>query len=107
MASYRFLEDAFIGQDYYQAGSVASTADVGGTLPIGWIPNPNVDPQDAAGTLAFYNAGPRPLGLVRTQSLMLPVLPPTTYWKSSPIAGSPAMSWTLTGLGAAFAAVNE
>ena len=67
MAQYRFLEDAFVGQIFYQAGTTASTADVGGTLPTGWIPNNNVDPLDSPATVAFYNAGPQQCGLVRDQ----------------------------------------
>jgi hypothetical protein len=60
MSAYRFLQDAYIGDRYYEAGTIYSTADVGGTLPIGWEPNGNVEPLDGDAVTAFYNAGPSP-----------------------------------------------
>ena len=99
MSLYRFLEDASVGQNYYQAGTQASTQDVGGTLPTGWIPNGNIDPLDAGALAAFYAKGPQPLGLVRPQFSTISVVPPTTYWKATVIAGSAVLQWSLTGLG--------
>jgi hypothetical protein len=103
MSTYRFLEDAYVNGYYYLAGSSAATADVAATstipntLPIGWKPNPNVDPLDANAVAAFYAMGPQLLGLVRGSFQL--VAPPVTYWKGTPIAGSDAMSYQLQGLG--------
>jgi hypothetical protein len=103
MSTYRFLQDAYVNGYYYLAGSSAATADVSptstvpNTLPIGWKPNGNVDPLDANAVTAFYALGPQPLGLVRGSFQL--VAAPTTYWKATPITGSDAMSYSLTGLG--------
>jgi hypothetical protein len=96
MSSYRFLQDAYVAGRYYHAGDTASTADVGGSLPANWKPNPNVDPLDAAAVTAFFNVGPQPLGLVRSQFQF--VSPPVTRWVETPVASG--CQWSLTGLGA-------
>ena len=57
MASYRFLQDHNVGGVTYLAGTTASTADVGGSLPAGWMPSGQVDPLDSAAVQAFWNAG--------------------------------------------------
>jgi hypothetical protein len=102
LSTYRFLQDASVGQIYYQAGTVASTADVGGTLPVGWVPPAAVDPLDAPAATAFFNAGPQLLSSVRTQWTTLPVALPLTYWVS---AGNDL--WQLTGLGAGLGVRND
>lgn len=62
---------------------MATTADIfQGTLPIGWVPTANVDPQDTAATTAFWNAGVQFPGAIRTQFQPLPVNMPVTFWKS-------------------------
>ena len=58
MSSYRFLADHSISQNYYQAGTTASTADVGGTLPQSWTPSNMVDPLDTAAVTAFLQRWP-------------------------------------------------
>ena len=101
MSQYRFLQDAYIGTQYYLAGTTATTADIpGGTLPIDWVPGPYVDPLDTAAVNAFYAAvGPNiPVYqvLVRPQWSTIPVFSPTTYWRQLPYG----QRWQLTGLGA-------
>jgi hypothetical protein len=100
LSQYRFLSDHWIGGQYYPAGTVASTADVGGTLPVGWQPSGAVDPTDVAALTAFYAAGPQgPLNPVRAQFTGINVNPPTTRWL--PVAGTanPNRLFTLSGLG--------
>jgi hypothetical protein len=83
MATYRFLQPAYVAGAYYDAGTTATTADIpGGTLPANWKPTGNVEPVDAAAATAFFNAGPQPLGLIRTQFTTLPVGVPATVWKA-------------------------
>jgi hypothetical protein len=48
MAQYRWLQDGFVAGFYYQAGDLASTTNVGGTLPASFIPPGAVDPLDTA-----------------------------------------------------------
>jgi hypothetical protein len=79
------------------AGDTASTADVGGTLPIGWVPNGNVDPQDNAAITAFWNAGPQLAGLVRAQWSTQAVNTPAIYWTPFNLA---LFQYQLTGAGA-------
>jgi hypothetical protein len=104
MSQYRFLQDASVGQFYYPAGTIASTADVGGTLPVGWVPG-DVEPLDTAGVNAVYARGPLVPGLVRAQFSTQAVPTPATYWKGTPMAG--ATSWQLTGLGASLAPIFQ
>jgi hypothetical protein len=99
ISTYRFFQDAYIGGLYFQAGSVASTQDVGGLLPTGWSPGPYVDPLDAGAVAAFYAAGPRPV-IFQFGTLSFQVSPPKTYWRATPIPGSGFTSFQLTGLGA-------
>jgi hypothetical protein len=75
MAKYFLMDAVYDGQRYYERGTVASTADVGGTLPVDWIPPPCVDPMDDAAILAFHRAGPQITGWVRYG---LP--PPKVHW---------------------------
>jgi hypothetical protein len=98
MASYRLLVDHFLpGGAYIPAGSIVSTVDVGGTLPVNWISNA-VDPLDTAAVNVFYAAGPQIMPiLVRQQWTNVPVFTPVTYWRQLP-GGS--KQWQLTGLGA-------
>lgn len=105
MSTYLLLEDHWIGNNYLPAGSTQTTADIGGLLPTGWVPTPNVDPLDAAAVAAFYAAGPVLPGPTQ--------LRPTTRWTRVPAdfssadfsgtdfyAGSAGNTWVLTGLGA-------
>jgi hypothetical protein len=80
MSTYRFIQDAYVGTQYFYAGTTASTADVGGQLPAGWIPGPCVDPLDTPAINAFYAAGPYATPLARTQWVNLPVTVPAVYW---------------------------
>src|SRR4029077_10596844 len=101
MSTYVLLQDHWIGTNFLPAGSTQSTADVGGLLPVGWVPTPNVDPIDAAAVTAFYKAGPQFPGLTQVK--------PATYWALGLADFSPAdfgrdfytasSSWGLTGLG--------
>ena len=96
MSAYRFLRDHYIDR-IYLAGTTASTADVGGTLPTGWVPSAGVDPLDPDAVEAFFNAGVQLTGPVKQQWATQPVPPPVTYWVQSGGLGS--NHWTLTGLG--------
>ena len=103
MSQYRFLQPASVGQFYYESGTTASTADVGGTLPVNLPPNGNMEPLDGAALTAFYNQGPQTCGLVRAEWTTQAVNPPATYWKGTAMAG--VTMWQLTGLGANLAPV--
>jgi len=78
MASYRFLQDAYVAGQYFNAGDVA-------TLPNSFAPPGAVDPLDSAGVTAFFNAGPQICGLIRAR------------WSTQFVA--PPYQWQLTGLG--------
>jgi hypothetical protein len=95
MSTYRFLQDSYINNVYYQAGTIASTSDVGGTLPVGWVPGPAVDPQDSPATTAFLNAGPQAPVLARSQWNGIIVNGPSTYWKATAL--SFGTLWQLVG----------
>lgn len=112
MSKYLLLEDHYINGQYLLAGTTQSTLDVGGLLPTGWIPTPNVDPLDTAAVAAFYAVGPVQAGLVYVK--------PTTYWTRllfidfspadfNPIDFATADSnnpWGLTGLGSNLPPIN-
>ena len=108
MSAYRFLSDHSIAGQYYPAGTVASTADAGGSLPVGWRPSGSVDPVDAPALAAFYAAGPQfPGNPIRTQFTGINVPRPATVWL--PVPGSatpPTKMYSLSGLGAALAPVS-
>jgi hypothetical protein len=104
MSSYRFFQDHSIGGNYYPAGTTASTSDVGGTLPVGFVPTPACDPLDASALAAFYAVGPQLLLTFQFGTLSFQVRPPATYWKATPI-GSGAASYQLTGLGASLSPI--
>jgi hypothetical protein len=60
MSQYRFLSAHFIGNRFYAAGEVASTADViGGSLPLNWVPHRE---QNHATLLLLRRFGRRGLG---------------------------------------------
>jgi hypothetical protein len=82
MATYRLLEDHSIGGGYLEAGTVVSTADVGGILPVNWVPTGNCDPLDASAVTAFWNVGPQLCRLARQQWSTQVIDPPLVYWKS-------------------------
>jgi hypothetical protein len=110
MAQYRFLVDHYIGTTYILAGTTASTADViGGTLPANFRPSGAVDPLDTPAVNAFYAQGPQATPLVRPQWATIPVSPPATYWRGTPLPAVPGAnagtSWQLTGLGSNLSAI--
>lgn len=80
-ATYYMLEDHYINENYLPAGTIQRTLDAGGVLPVGWVPNPNVDPVDANAVNAYRAAGYQPRGLSRTQFTPLPVTPPNYVWQ--------------------------
>jgi hypothetical protein len=102
MARYRFLQDCVDRNGiYYQAGTIASTADVGGTLPTNFIPPPAVEPLDQAAANAFFAAGVKLFSLIRPQWTGIPVTPPTCKWipNPNPTGGptNPYREWILAG----------
>jgi hypothetical protein len=102
MSSYRFLQDHSVGGIYYQAGTIASTVDVGGTLPVNWPPTGACDPLDAPAVAAFYQMGPQLGALIRQQWVGLPVTAGVTRWVVNPqptLPGNPGREYVLTGLG--------
>jgi hypothetical protein len=56
MSLYRFLQDHFINNQTYLAGTTASTTDAGGSLPSGFIPTVAMEPLDGAAVTAFWTA---------------------------------------------------
>ena len=100
MAQYRMLQDHFDANGrYYQAGTIASTQDAGGTLPTGWTPTGQVDPLDTPAVNAFYAAGPQLNGPIKTQWSALSVAAPVTRWVER-VNPNPYREYVLTGLGA-------
>jgi hypothetical protein len=100
MSSYRFLQDAYIANVLFPAGSTASTADVGGLLPTGWQPGPFVDPLDTPAVNSFYAAGPARPARQWGGTNGAPGPKPATYWLATPSPSNPSvMLWSLTGLG--------
>ena len=100
MSRYRFLQDAYIANLYFPAGTVASTADAGGTLPAGWQPGPFVDPLDTPAVNAFYSAGPQRAAKQWGGANGVPGPKPATAWVTTPQPSNPSvMLWSLTGLG--------
>jgi hypothetical protein len=98
MSQYRFLQDHYVNGVYYQAGTIASTFDVGGSLPTGWQPSGAVDPLDEAAVTAFYAMGPQ----IRA-SVGIAIARPVTYWTPNPnptLPGNAGREFVLTGLGA-------
>jgi hypothetical protein len=106
MSTYYLLTDHAIGPYVFSAGSTQSTVDAGGLLPFGWICSNNVDPLDTAAVTQFYANGPCQPSLFRAQFSTQPVRPPKTFWVATPLPGSPAQSYQLTGLGSGMPAVN-
>jgi hypothetical protein len=85
MAKYRFLQDCVDATGiYYQAGSIASTADVGGTLLSTFIPPPAVEPLDAAAAVAYFAAGVRFFSNIRPQFVGQNIPPPICKWIPNP-----------------------
>jgi hypothetical protein len=102
MAQYKFLQDVYVDR-LYPAGTIASTADVGGTLPSSFLPPAAVDPLDSAAVTAFYAQGPQQvIGPIRAQFSTQGVSGPVTYW-----TGLPGSTFSLTGLGVAFAPISK
>jgi hypothetical protein len=89
MAQYRFLADCYVNGGYINAGDVV-------TLSNSFVPPAAVDPLDAAGAQAYFNAGPQLVGLIRPQWSTQVVAAPVTRW----VPGPGAWQWSLTGLGA-------
>lgn len=99
MSLYRFLQDHFINNQTYLAGTTASTADAGGSLPSGFIPTVAMEPLDGAAVTAFWTAaniagltrgGFGNLGLVRQQWTNIYVAPPITYFVPVPGTANPS-----------------
>jgi hypothetical protein len=103
MSTYRTLSDIYLGGAAILAGTILSTQDVGGGLPVNWVPPAAVDPLDTAAVTAFYAAGPQIMPiLIRQQWSNVFVAPPVTYWRQ--ISGS--NQWQLMGLGANLAPIG-
>ena len=98
MSSYRFLQDHYVNGVTYPAGTVASTFDVGGTLPTGWPPTGQVDPQDTAAIAAFFAAGFSCSDWFEAQWSTQAVLPPIVRWA---VVNPNTFTYRLTGAGAA------
>jgi hypothetical protein len=99
MSTYRFLQDHYDANGrYYQAGTTASTQDVGGSLPTGWVPTGQVDPLDTAAVNAFWAAGPMLCGAIKTQWSNLAVAAPVTRWTDRVIPNL-YREYVLNGLG--------
>jgi hypothetical protein len=98
MSTYRFLQDHYVNGVAYLAGTTAATYDVGGTLPVGWVPTGQVDPLDTAAVNAFWAAGPQLTGSIRTQWSNLAVAPPLTRWVDRVIPNL-YREYVLNGLG--------
>lgn len=94
MSQYRMLEDHYINGNFMQVGTIQTTVDVGGLLPTGWVPTPNVEPLDAPAIAAFYAAGPKTQGLIRQVWQAFTVNKPAVYWTQL----TPGL-WTLVGSG--------
>jgi hypothetical protein len=111
MSSYRFLVDHSIGQFYYPAGTVAQTADVGGTLPAGFV-SPNADPLDEGAVAAYWAAGASSIEFRESSYNFNNATTAPTMWRSTravtyfaPTAQGRTTSWSLTGLGVGLGAV--
>jgi hypothetical protein len=105
MAKYRFLQDHYIGNLYFSAGTTASTSDVGGLLPANWVPTPNVDPLDTPAVEAFYAAGPNKI-VPQPGPCLFATYAPATYWVWAAVPGnSSVLKFSLTGLGAGLSPV--
>jgi hypothetical protein len=104
MSRYRMLSPHSINGYYLSAGTIQSTADVGGLLPTNWVPDGSVEALDTPAVNAVYAAGIQPW-IPQPGSLSFLVAPPQTYWRVvSQIGGGMAL-WQLTGLGSALAQV--
>jgi hypothetical protein len=99
-STYRLLEDHAIAGTVLPAGTTQSTADVGGLLPVGRVPTPNVDPLDAPALAAFYAQGRVLPGPIVTQFSTIGVSRPVTFWSRQGNG-----QYALGGLGAALARV--
>jgi hypothetical protein len=104
MSIYRLLADHLIpvgGGMIVSAGSIQSTADVGGLLPPNWTPSNAVDPLDTAAVTAFFAAGVQvwPGCTIGVNGFLTAA--PKTYWR---ITDRVSDQWSLTGLGAGLGA---
>lgn len=105
MSTYRFCSDHVVGAFFYPAGTTAQTADVGGSLPVGWPPSAQCDPLDAAAVQAFWNVGPQLLGPVIGRWVGQSVAPPITRWTDYRWPNV-FREFVLTGLGSAMPMKN-
>jgi hypothetical protein len=81
-ATYYILEDQWVDNRFYlPAGTIQSTQDLGGVLPLNWVPNPNVDPVDVGAVVAYTAVGYQPRGLFRQQYAGIPVTPANYVWQ--------------------------
>jgi hypothetical protein len=100
-AQYLLLRPHLLGSVEAAPGAVITE---GVDVPGGWVPTLAVDPLNAAGATAFYNAGPRDGGAYEDLIYWpgwLQVAPVTRWVKT----GGPIGYWSLTGLGAGFAPI--
>ena len=97
MSTYRFLADHYTDGGFVQAGSIASTADVGGILPSDFKPTGACDPLDQPALAAFYAMGPQVGWPIRQQWAGIGVSPAVTRWV---LADPNSRAYVLTGLGA-------
>jgi hypothetical protein len=93
MSTYRLLAD----HEFGLAGTIVSTGDVGGIVPIGWVPDGQVDPLDPDAVEAFFAVGPQPMGPIGSRWVAQSVPPPVTYWV---LVDRATFTYALTGLGA-------
>lgn len=104
-AQYRLLAD-----HYLPSGASVSAGTViteGVDVPMGWIPSPSVDPQNAQAIQAFWNAGPMGcLDAEKSRSQYSSIgnffvfLAPVIYWTRIP----GTTLFQLTGAGASLGA---
>jgi len=80
MAIYYLLTDLYVSDQELLAGTTQATMDSGGVMPPGWPPPADVDPVDNDALAEYFQAGPRPRGLIRQQWTQFPVNPPKFVW---------------------------
>jgi hypothetical protein len=92
MSTYRLLADCVIGGAVIPAGTTV-------TMPTGgWTPPGCVDPIDANAIQDFWNVGPQPAPLARTQFSTQSVAALQIFWRC---VNPTTNQYQLTGAGAA------
>ena len=91
MSTYRTLSDMVIGGGVIPAGTTI-------TMPTGsWVPPGCVDPISSDAIQDFWNVGPQPAPLARTQFSTQPVAAPQIFWQ---LINPTTSQYQLTGAGA-------